>query len=110
MVKIEAFMAVVRVIPSKKKVMFKVIIKMPTNINLGKSARSILNWRLWAKKNGVKRIQAKAKRNRAKLIGGNSCSVILATTKFAPQIRWAKIKATYGRGLDRICEDITLRI
>ena len=41
----------------------------------------------------AKKREAKAKRKKAKVEGGNSCRVILATTKLAPQIIWARINA-----------------
>lgn len=95
-------MTVVLLIPSKKKVMFKTIMKTPMAMSLGRSALSILTFLVSAKKKGAKRSEAKANRKRAKLIGGNSCRVTLATTKLAPQIRWAIIRAIYGIGFFRI--------
>ncbi len=103
-------MAVVLVIPSKKKAIFKVIEKTPTKISFGKSILLILIFFVWARKNGAKNKEAKAKRRNAKVMGGNSCKVILATTKFAPQIMWAKSKAIYGKGLLKILELIYLRV
>lgn len=92
-VRTEASMTVVLLIPSKKKVMFKTIIKTPMAINLGKSFLSIFTFFVSEKKNGASRSEARANLSRARLMGGNSCKVILATTKLAPQMRWAKIKA-----------------
>lgn len=104
-VRIEAFMAVVLFIPSKKKVIFKVIAKIPIAISFGKSSFLILIFLVSAKKNGAISSEAKEKRRSAKLIGGNSCKVILATTKFAPQIRCAISRAIYGRGFLTIRDD-----
>lgn len=104
-VKIEASVAVVLFIPSKKKVMFKVIIKTPMAISLGRSSFLIFTFFFCAKKNGARRREAKANLKKAKLMGGNSSRVTFATTKLAPQIRWARIKTRYGRGLDSICEN-----
>ncbi len=88
----DASMTVVRLMPSKKKVMFKVMIKTPMATSFGRSFLSIFTFFVSAKKNGAKSSEAKANLRRAKLIGGNSCRVILATTKLAPQIKWARIK------------------
>lgn len=92
-VKTEASIAVVLLRPSKKSEIFKVMANTPTAINFGKSCFDIFTFLLADIKNGAKKKQAKANLKKIKLIGGNSCKVIFATTKFAPQIRWASIKA-----------------
>ena len=97
-VKKEASMAVVLLIPSKKKVMFRVIINTPMAMSLGRSFFEIFTFLVSVKKKGAKSSEAMANLRRAKLIGGNSCKVIFATTKLAPQIRWARINAKYGIG------------
>lgn len=89
----EASMTLVRLMPSKKKVILSVIIKTPMQISFGKSFLSILTFLLSAKKNGARSKDARAKRRNARLMGGNSCKVTLATTKLTPQIKWARIKA-----------------
>lgn len=89
----EAFMTDVLLIPSKKKAMFKVMAKIPIATSFGRSCFLILIFLLSARKKGAIKREAKAKRNTARLMGGNSCKVILATTKLAPQIRWAISRA-----------------
>lgn len=92
-VKVEALMAVVLLMPSKNRVMFKLMVNTPMAISFGKSALFILTFFVSDRKKGAKNKEAKAKRKKAKDMGGNSCKVILAITKLAPQIRWAIIKA-----------------
>ena len=98
----EALIAVVLLIPSKKKVMFKAMMKIPIATSLGRSFLSIFTFLVSEKKKGAKSREARANLRSAKLIGGNSCKVIFATTKLVPQIRWARIKAKYGIGFLKI--------
>lgn len=86
-------MAVVRIIPSKKKAMFRVMIKMPIMISFGISFLLIWILRVSARKKGASRSEAKVNLKKAKVLGGISCRVILATTKFPPQIMWASKSA-----------------
>ena len=85
--------------------LFKVIENTPTAMSLGRSFLLILVFLVAVSKNGAKNKEARAKRKKAKVMGGNSCRVVLATIKFIPQIRWARNKAKYGSGLLNICED-----
>lgn len=93
----EADVASVLLIPEKKKAIFRVIIKIPTAISLGRCCDFIVTFFLWIKKKGAINKQARAKRRKARVKTGNSCRVILLTTKCAPQIVWAAIKARYGK-------------
>ena len=90
-------MADVLEIPSKKNAIFKVIIKIAAAISLGRSEGIIFTFLAWIRRKGTKNKQARAKRRKARLMGGNSSRVILATTKLAPQIKWAITKAIIAK-------------
>ena len=69
------------------------IIKIPIRMSLGRCTGLIWAFLVSAIKKGDKNSEAKENLSRAKVIGGNSVKVNLATTKLAPQIKWASIRA-----------------